>query len=163
MNQDINICMRSIICNSTVLGWLGVLPFLLAGVGVLLGYEKIGLPVFIGYSAVILSFFGWHSLGTGACRATAQTGFPVFGYPKFAGLVMPTVESRSGTCRFDSRVCRHCLCRSVLPTAAGTQILYQAASEIKCRRNNSTFCSFMVALVQKLSLNHCCLAPRPRQ
>jgi len=41
-----------------MLGWLGVLPFLLAWAGVSMGYEKIGLPLFMTYSAVILSFLG---------------------------------------------------------------------------------------------------------
>jgi hypothetical protein len=58
VNQDNNKSPSSIAGNSTMLGWLGVLPFLLALAGVLMGYEEVGLPMFIGYSAVILSFLG---------------------------------------------------------------------------------------------------------
>ena len=58
MNQDNNISSQWIPGNWTMLGCLGVLPFLLAWAGVSMGYEKIGLPLFITYSAVILSFLG---------------------------------------------------------------------------------------------------------
>ena len=58
MNQDNNISSQRIPGNWGMLGWLGVLPFLLAWAAVFTGYEKVGLPLFIGYSAVILSFLG---------------------------------------------------------------------------------------------------------
>lgn len=58
MNQDNNISSQGVPRNSTMLGWFGVLPFLLAWAGVSMGHEKIGLPLFIAYSAVILSFLG---------------------------------------------------------------------------------------------------------
>ena len=58
MNQDSNNSSQGMPGNSTMLGWLGVLPFLLAWAGIATGYAEIGLTGFIAYGAVILSFLG---------------------------------------------------------------------------------------------------------
>lgn len=58
MNHDNRNSLPALPMNAWMLGWLGVLPFLMSYIGILMGHEKTGLMLFVGYGAVILSFLG---------------------------------------------------------------------------------------------------------
>ncbi len=57
-HNKLSLSITSLSYEAIVLGWMGILPFVLACAAAGLGHDKIALIVFVNYCVVILSFLG---------------------------------------------------------------------------------------------------------